>query len=117
MFGETWAFYVPKKAGTDNLGVETVTYTEYIIENVLTRKSSTEDLGVERPNGASIDFVLGLPKDLPYGLNVLNLQGGYAISKEAYRDNGKYYIIGSPQITRPCPTKWNTIVYVGRSNG
>lgn len=117
MTGETWELYAPREEEFDDLGEPIKAYTKWTVANVLTKPSTVEDLGEERPNGVSIEFILALPKNRPEGMDVTSLRGGYAVPLDGNRDGGKYLIVGEPQITQPCPTSWNATVRIGRTDG
>lgn len=115
-------------SGTDPMGEPTYEWSFVDVDGVLVRPSgasemergdSTSDL---RPDGVRMEFTLAFPKgyDGPAlrhaRVTLLERRYGMDLDEtEGWRT--ALAVSGEPQPTIPCPTRWDTIVEVGRADG
>lgn len=122
MLGETVAVLTRTKAGTDEMGEPVYKWTAETVENVLVRPLSGSDLVDSlRPDGIQVSYSLAFPKAWTKGK-----QSGFLAHRrvalvergmDATDSDSALLVSGSPDRTVPCPTAWDTVAEVGRSDG
>lgn len=122
MLGETVAVLTRRKTGTDEMGEPVYEWSAEQVENVLVRPLSGSDLADPlRPDGIRVSYSLAFPKSWTAG----KAPGFLAHRRIALVARGMdgndadaaFRVSGSPDRTAPCPTAWDTIAEVGRTDG
>ena len=122
MIGETVAVLTRTKTGTDEMGEPVYEWASERVENVLVRPLTGADLVDSlRPDGIRVSYSLAFPKAWTAG----KAPGFLAHRRVALVARGMdgtdadaaLRVSGSPDRTAPCPTAWDTIAEVGRSDG
>lgn len=117
MKGETVTVYRREQVAVDALGEPEYIWTTEQVGNVLVRPVNTFDtanlVDGERPDGIRVKYVLGFPK---------TYKGKLVHCKIALTERGMGFddaldVSGDPDYLRPCPTAWNMLVSVGRTDG
>lgn len=113
--------------GTDPMGEPTYAWSHRDVDGVLVRPGPSPELGQGdaasglRPDGVRVLFTIALPKgyDGPSlrhaRVTLLEPRYGMDRSPEGWRT--ALAVSGDPAPTIPCPTRWDTIVEVGRTDG
>lgn len=115
--GETVAVLTRRKVDEDNLGEAIYEWTSQNVEGVLVRPIQRDDIGdEERPNGIRVQYSLSFPKSYS-GPPLEHARIALLDRGMAEDPNEALQVSGRPDILRPCPTKWNMIVKVGRVYG
>ena len=122
MLGETVAVLTRRKTGEDEMGEPVYEWGSEQVENVLVRPLSGSDLTDPlRPDGIRVSYSLAFPKAWTAG----KAPGFLAHRRVALVARGMdgndadaaLRVSGSPDRTVPCPTAWDTIAEVGRTDG
>lgn len=122
MLGETVAVLTRRRTGTDEMGEPVYGWSAEQVENVLVRPLSGSDLADPlRPDGIRVSYSLAFPKAWTAG----KAPGFLAHRRVALVARGMdgndadaaLRVSGSPDRTVPCPTAWDTIAEVGRTDG
>ena len=122
MLGETVAVLTRRKTGEDEMGEPVYEWDSARVENVLVRPLSGSDLADSlRPDGIRVSYSLAFPKAWTAG----KAPGFLAHRRVALVARGMderdadaaLRVSGSPDRTVPCPTAWDTIAEVGRTDG
>lgn len=122
MLGETVAVLTRRKTGEDEMGEPVYEWDSERVENVLVRPLSGSDLTDSlRPDGIRVSYSLAFPKAWTAG----KAPGFLAHRRVALVARGMdgndadaaLRVSGSPDRTAPCPTAWDTIAEVGRTDG
>ena len=122
MLGETVAVLTRRKTGEDEMGEPVYEWDSERVENVLVRPLSGSDLTDPlRPDGIRVSYSLAFPKAWTAG----KAPGFLAHRRVALVARGMderdadaaLRVSGSPDRTVPCPTAWDTIAEVGRTDG
>lgn len=114
MLGETVTVWRKSQTGTDCMGEPAFSWEAEEVCNCLVRPLSGGDLAdALRPDGVRAAYEIAFPKDYEG-------RGDLRGCKVTFRDmdEGQALLIsGSPGITRPCPTEWDTTAEAGRTDG
>ena len=114
-------------ASTDPMGEPTYAWTAHDVDGVLVRPgtatvSDRSDTSSDlRTDGVRVLFTLALPKgyDGPplrhARVTLLDRRYGMDVSSDGWRT--ALEVTGDPRPTVPCPTRWDTVVEVGRTDG
>lgn len=122
MLGETVAVLTRRRTGEDEMGEPVYEWGSEQVENVLVRPLSGSDLTDPlRPDGIRVSYSLAFPKAWTAG----KAPGFLAHRRVALVARGMderdadaaLRVSGSPDRTVPCPTAWDTIAEVGRTDG
>lgn len=122
MLGETVAVLTRRRTGTDEMGEPVYEWDSEQVDNVLVRPLSGSDLADPlRPDGIRVSYSLAFPKAWTAG----KAPGFLAHRRIALVARGMdgndadaaLRVSGSPDRTSPCPTAWDTIAEVGRTDG
>ena len=122
MLGETVAVLTRRRTGEDEMGEPVYGWSAEQVENVLVRPLSGSDLTDPlRPDGIRVSYSLAFPKAWTAG----KAPGFLAHRRVALVARGMdgndadaaLRVSGSPDRTVPCPTAWDTIAEVGRTDG
>ena len=122
MLGETVAVLTRTKTGEDEMGEPVYKWSAEQVDNVLVRPLSGSDLTDPlRPDGIRVSYSLAFPKAWTAG----KAPGFLAHRRVALVARGMdgndadaaLRVSGSPDRTVPCPTAWDTIAEVGRTDG
>lgn len=122
MLGETVAVLTRRRTGEDEMGEPVYEWDSEQVENVLVRPLSGSDLADPlRPDGIRVSYSLAFPKAWTAG----KAPGFLAHRRIALVERGMdgndadaaLCVSGSPDRTVPCPTAWDTIAEVGRTDG
>lgn len=122
MLGETVVVLTRTKTGEDEMGEPIYKWSAEQVENVLVRPLSGSDLADPlRPDGIRVSYSLAFPKAWTAG----KAPGFLAHRRIALVARGMdgndadaaLRVSGSPDRTAPCPTAWDTIAEVGRTDG
>ncbi len=120
--GEAVAVLTRSSSSTDRMGDPVWTWTPETVENVLVRPLNGSDASDQlRPDGVRALYRLAFPKTWTEG----KAPGYLAHARVALTARGMsatdadsaLRVIGSPDLTEPCPTKWNLTCDVGRVDG
>ena len=112
------------QSGVDPMGEPIYSWASTDVDGVLVRPGTTRDLDGDdglRPDGVRVSFTLALPKgyDGPSlrhaRITLLHPRYGMDASADGWRT--ALAVTGDPQPVVPCPTRWDTIVEVGRTDG
>lgn len=117
MLGEKVCVLTRSKTGEDSMGEPVYEWMPQIVENVLVKPSTGQDLDDDlRPDGVRVEYTLAFPKSFSEkslrGARIALLDRG--MEQDA---NTALRVSGSPDVTNPCPTNWNMLVEVGRVDG
>ena len=117
MLGERVAVLRRAQAGTDAMGEPVWEWSPEFVDGCLVRPLSGSDLGQQlSPDGVLAEYSVAFPKayagELRHARVALMDRG-----MDADDAGAAYAVIGSPDVTRPCPTKWNRIASIGRAHG
>lgn len=118
MLGEKIAVFYRLQSGEDGLGEPVYEWVVVDVDGALVRPLSGSDINdAKRPDGIRVEYSIAMPKSFPLipwaharvalverGMDVKDIEGALRV-------------VGSPDITNPCPTRWNMIVEVGRIDG
>ena len=115
-------------SGTDPMGEPTYEWAHSDVGGVLVRPASVSEMergdsaSDLRPDGVRVQYVLALPKgyDGPplRHARVTLLDPAYGMDQsESDGWRTALAVSGDPRPTIPCPTRWDTIVEVGRTDG
>ena len=122
MLGEVVAVLTRRKTGEDEMGEPVWEWDSERVDNVLVRPLSGSDLADSlRPDGIRVSYSLAFPKAWTAG----KAPGFLAHRRVALVARGMdecdadaaLRVSGSPDRTTPCPTAWDTIAEVGRTDG
>lgn len=125
LIGERVVVLVRTQGDTDDMGEPVWGWERHEVGNVLAKPTSGDQpgMGAERPDGAEATYTLAFPKTehallarMRGGLVSLVERGMPDGTDEAARSR-MLSVIGEPGFMRPCPTCWDSIVYVGRLDG
>lgn len=118
MLGEAVAVLLRRKVGEDGMGEPVYEWESIPVEGALVRPlEGGEANDVLRPDGVRVLYRIAIPKT--YGgpplanARVALVERGMDPSDH----ENALRVSGSPDITRPCPTKWNMAFEVGRVDG
>lgn len=120
MMGESVCVLRRRIDGRDDMGEPVYAWEPETVDDVLVRPLSAQDCeDPKRPDAVRASYTLAFPKaytahaaPLAHARVALVSRGmDPADAQAAYR------VIGSPDIVRPCPTKWNMNVKVASANG
>lgn len=115
------------EAGTDPMGDTVYEWAPYDVDGALVRPLEGSDLergdsaSDLRPDGVRVLFSVALPKGYAgpplrhARVTLLHPSYGMDLTSEGWRT--ALAVSGDPQPTIPCPTRWDTIVEVGRTDG
>lgn len=122
MLGETVAVLTRTKTGTDEMGEPTYEWASETVDNVLVRPLSGADLvDPLRPDGIRVSYSLAFPKAWTKGKKPGFLAHRrvalIARGMDANDADSALMVSGSPDRTAPCPTAWDTVAEVGRTDG
>lgn len=123
---DTVRVWTRSKAGEDPMGEATYTWSYVDVRGVsvkvgpasdLERGDSASDL---RPDGVRVQLTLAFPKG--HGLTLRHARVTFpdrGQNAETWESAEGYALAvsGDPQPQRPCPTRWDTICEVGRTDG
>ena len=122
MLGETVAVLTRRKTGEDEMGEPVWEWDSERVENVLVRPLSGSDLADSlRPDGIRVSYSLAFPKAWTAGKApgfLTHRRVALVTRGMDERDaDAALRVSGSPDRTTPCPTAWDTIAEVGRTDG
>lgn len=85
------------------------------VENCLVHTVTPIDLTNEkRPDGVDIQYTIAFPKTFAGD----SLKGcKIALTSRGMKTADALLVVGAPDVESPCPTAWNMLVTVGRSEG
>lgn len=125
---QTVRVWTRSQSGVDPMGEPTYEWCFRDVDGVLVRPGTASDLergdsaSDLRPDGVRVRFTLAFPKgyDGPAlrhaRVTLLERRYGMDLSEEdGWRT--ALAVSGDPRPTIPCPTRWDTIVEVGRTDG
>lgn len=117
MLGETVAVLMRRKTGADGLGEPIYEWVSERVDGVLVRPMTRDDVDEEdRPDGICVQYSLSFPKS--YSGPSLEHARIALVDRGMEEDaDTALLVIGKPDVLRPCPTKWNMLVRVGRVYG
>lgn len=119
MTGETVAVLRRVAAGTDALGATVWRYVPERVTGCLVRPLDGSDTDARRPDGVRAEYDVAFPK--AYTASAAPLRGCRVALVERGMDESVpaecLRVIGSPDVTRPCPTAWDLVARCGRAYG
>lgn len=118
MFGENIVIFTQSGTTKDDMGEVISAWRTEMVADVLVRPRGALD-GSDRIGSVQVKYTLALPKE--YTANMPSLANGRVAlidrGMDANNPDAALHIIGEPDITKPCPTRWNCSVEVGRIDG
>ena len=111
--------YRRAKAGEDAMGEPVWSWEGELVEGCLVRPLSGSDLSDPvRPDGVRAQYSVALPKSYTATMAPLK-HARMALVGRGMEDGaeGAFLVSGAPDVTRPCPTLWDVVVYIGRVDG
>lgn len=119
MHGETVTVYFRSGSGEDEYGDPVETVTSQSVDNVLVMPVAGEDLDDPvRPDGVRVSYRLAFPKAYTRTLAPGALRGSsVALTGRGMAQRDAMRVSGEPDRIEPCPTDWDMLVYVGRTDG
>lgn len=119
MHGETVTVYFRSGSGEDEYGDPVETVTSQTVDNVLVMPVAGDDLNDPvRPDGVRVSYRLAFPKDYTRTLAPGALRGSsVALTGRGMVQRDAMRVSGEPDRFKPCPTDWDMLVYVGRTDG
>lgn len=120
MMGERVAVLRATKAGEDEMGEPTVSWRSEVVDNVLVKPASTDDVrDPKRPDGVTVEYSLAFPK--PWTKSAEPLRGCRVALVDRGMDpedeGAALRVSGCPDRISPCPTAWDLIAEAGRADG
>lgn len=122
MLGEAVAVLTRVQGGTDEMGEPVYEWTSEVVGDVLVRPLAGSDATDQlRPDGIRVEYSLAFPKSWTAGKAPGFLAHRrvalVARGMDAEDADAALRVSGSPDRTVPCPTAWDTVCEVGRSDG
>lgn len=118
--GETIAVLTKDVTGTDEMGEPLYTVHHFTVDNCLVRPiygAGSEAADVLHRDGCTVRYTIAFPKTYAglslRGAKIALIERGYSADDYEHA----LFVIGVPDVTKPCPTKWNMLVEVGDSLG
>lgn len=120
MLTEEVAVLRRRASGSDAMGDEVWAWEAETVPGCLVRPlAGTDEVDAKRPEGASAEYAVAFPKD--YTASMAPLRGARIALTERGMDPGDpgaaLMVRGSPDVTRPCPTRWDVVATAGRQHG
>ena len=120
MIGETVSVLRRSQAGVDEMGDPTFDWSAESVRNVLVRPLAGSDMSDRlHPSGVKVEYSLAFPK--AYTAGCQPLRGARVALVDRGMDGSDadkaLRIVGSPDVTRPCPTEWDMVAIAGRADG
>lgn len=120
MIGERVAVLRRAKVGEDPMGEPLYEWTSEEVEGCLVRPLSGADAAeAKRPDGVTVRYDVALPKT--YTATMAPLVHARIALVDRGMDpsdpDAALRVSGYPDVTRPCPTAWDVIASVGRTDG
>ena len=113
--GETVTVWTRGADGEDEFGEPVEAWTPTVVDNVLVRPLTGADLAdALRPDGVRVQYSLAFPKDYD-GPDLRHAKVALTARGKGWDD--ALDVSGSPDALDPCPTRWNMLVEVGRTDG
>lgn len=118
--GERVAVLRRRETGRDEMGEPVWSWDSETVDGVLVSPASTSDQAdALRPDGVAVEYTLAFPK------SYTSRAGSMRHARVALVDRGMdprdheaaLVVSGSPDVTRPCPTRWDMLAEAGRSYG
>lgn len=117
MMGERVAVLTRTVGAIDDMGDPIVAWSAETVEGALVRPLSGEDLrDARRPDGVRVEYSIAFPKSYTgevRGARIALIDRGM----DAGDAESALRVSGSPDRTRPCPTRWNMVAEAGRADG
>ncbi|MEE0475262.1 MAG: hypothetical protein UDF83_02720 [Collinsella stercoris] len=117
MMGEEVTVLSSRETGRDAMGEPTVEWQATVVPGCLVRPLAGSDAGdAVRPEGIVASYSIAFPKTYagpPLARCRIALTGR---GMPADPDTA-LLVVGSPDITNPCPTAWNMTATAGRAHG
>ncbi|MBR3318764.1 MAG: hypothetical protein IKG21_13190 [Atopobiaceae bacterium] len=124
---DTVRVWTRTQTGSDSMGEPVYAWSYQDVRGVSV-KTGTRDTGLQsgdamsdlRPDGIRVKFTLSFPKG--HGLTLRHARVTFpdrGQTATTWQDAEPYALMvsGDPQPQRPCPTVWDTIAEVGRTDG
>lgn len=121
MLGEKVVVLTRKESGKDNLDEPIYAWDEHEVEGVLVRPLSGREAQSDPSDeggmdGIRIQYSLAFPKAYS-GPSLESARIALVDRGMSTKPEDALLVSGKPDIVRPCPTKWNMKVSVGRIYG
>lgn len=121
--GERVAVLRRREEGRDAMGEPVWGWDSEEVAGCLVRPLAGSDPdasgGLPRPDGVTAEYAVAFPKG--YTATMAPLRHARVALVERGMDAGDadsaLMVSGSPDVTRPCPTRWDVIAEVGRMHG
>lgn len=114
MLGETVKVWRKEQASTDCMGEPVYTWTAEDVDDCIVRPLAGDNLtDATRPDGVVVSYSVAFPKTYKRR----NSLRGCKVTFRDLTEKQALHVAGAPDITKPCPTAWDTIVEVGRVDG
>lgn len=120
MRGERVAVLTRRDTGSrDAMGNEVWEWVPQYVDDVLVRPLSGSDIEqATRPDGVRVRYTLAFPKTFDMQAADLSRARVALVARGMGETEGESMeVIGWPDVTDPCPTRWNRLVSVGRAEG
>lgn len=120
MMGERVAILRRTRTGEDSMGEPLYEWSSEEVDGCLVRPLSGSDAAeAKRPDGVTVRYDVALPKS--YTATMAPLAHARLALVERGMDpedaDAALHVSGAPDVTRPCPTAWDVVVSVGRTDG
>ncbi|MDO4591016.1 MAG: hypothetical protein Q4B35_06450 [Slackia sp.] len=120
MTGESVCVLRRRADGRDDMGEPVYAWDQETVDDVLVRPLSPSDVeDPERPDAVRASYALAFPKAYTAHAAPLAHARVALVSRGMDPSDAQaaHRVIGSPDIVRPCPTKWNMNVLVAAADG
>lgn len=114
MLSETIKVWRKEQSSIDCMGEPVYIWNSEDVEDCIVRPLAGENLtDSTRPDGVVVTYSVAFPKTYDKRNNLR----GCKVTFRGMEETQALYVAGSPDITYPCPTAWDTIAEVGRIDG
>jgi len=116
---EPVTIYFKSVAAEDEYGDPVKTWQPVVVEDALVYELAGSDLtDIDRPDGTRVHARIQLPDEYMVTLERDALKGcKVSLTGRGQGENDAYWVIGSPNYAPDLPTRWNTTIEIGRTDG
>ena len=109
-----------REAGRDAMGEPVWEWDAEEVDGYLVRPLAGSDVpSADRPDGVTAEYAVALPKSYTAAMAPLRHARVALVERGMDPSDAESALLvsGSPDVTRPCPTRWDVIAEVGRTHG
>ncbi len=122
MMGEAIAVLRRTATDEDDMGEAVYEWSSETVEGCLVKPSTGSDSSQDgRPDAATATATVALPKgyteDKPLGYFEHARVALVSRGMDAADPDAAFSVLGAPMRTSPCPTAWDTLLALGRTDG